>query len=215
MSTHAIGWGLAGLAGALLVGAGEALLQLAPGADYSDPAYGYLGGIAAWRQSLGHWLAVSAAPLYLGGYWHLSRNLAPRKPLAANILFAGMAYAFILGAVWIGQRFFIAAIVKAVNAGDADPALLHTLAAHHEPFVMALRIALSLFSLAGVWLIASGASHYPRWMALASPAFVLALIFALYWRIPEVGGWILSIALNAAHVVVFGLSIASLAFRER
>ena len=53
-----------------------------------------------------------AAPLYLLGYWHLTRNLAPRRPRLMLALFLLVAYAFIIAAVWIGQRIFIAEAVR-------------------------------------------------------------------------------------------------------
>lgn len=201
---------LLGLAGALLTGLGEGLLQLVPHADYTDVSYGYFASVPDARQSLGHFLAILAAPLYLPGYWHLTRNLAPARPRLATALFGLTSYAFILGAVWIGQRYFLATTVKAIAAGDANNALLHDLAAHNEPLVNALRLAMVIFSVAWVWLIASGQSRYPRWMAIFSPALLLGAVFALYFSRPDLGWIVLPTAMNTAHVVVFTLSLLAL-----
>ena len=88
--------GVAGLLGALLTGVGEGLMQLAPGADYGDPHYSYFALIETSRQSLGYWLSVTIAPLYLLGYWHLTRNLAPTRQRLGFALFLVTGYAFVL-----------------------------------------------------------------------------------------------------------------------
>lgn len=202
--------GVLGLIGAVLTGVGEGLLQLVPHADYTDANYGYFAAVPAARQSAGHFLAILAAPLYLLGYWHLTRNLAPARPRLATGLFALTSYAFILGTVWIGQRYFLAATVKAISTGDANTALLLDLASHNEPLVNALRLAMVVFSAVWIWLIASGQSRYPRWLALFSPAVLLGAIFALYFSNPDLGWLVLPTAMNTAHVVVFALSLFTL-----
>jgi len=216
MDTHSLApvariAGIAGLLGAAAVGVGEGLIQASPGADYGDPGYSYFALIEPARQSVGHFLSVLAAPLYLLGYWHVTRNLAPQRPRLANGLFAIAAYAFIIGAVWLGQRYFLAQTVHAIQAGEATPALLADFAAHNEPLVTVLRIAIAVISVAWVWLIATGQSRYPRWMAAFSPLALLAAIFGLYAVAPTLGSYVLPVAMNAAHVVVFGLSLAVLA----
>lgn len=199
--------GLAGLIGALATGFGEGLLQYAPGANFADPTYNYFTSIAIGRQSAGHFIAVLSAPLYLLGYWHLTRNIAPARPRISNALFLLCAYAFILGAVWIGQRYFLAATAHAVEAGNAAPALLEDFARHNEPFVYALRVAIGVFSLAWIYFIASGQSRYPRFMALFSPGLVLGAIFLLWMAAPAIGEKFLPTAMNTAHAIVFALSL--------
>ena len=206
--------GIAGFVGALLTGIGEGLLQLSPGADYTDPSYGYFALIDTPRQSLGHFLSVLSAPLYLAGYWHLTRNLAATRTQLANILFVLTSYAFILATVWIGQRFFLAQTVKAIETGLATPELLNIFAAHNEPFVNALRVAIAVFSVIWIWLVATGQSRYPRWMAIFSPAALLAAIFGFYFIAPDLGSLLLPTAMNTAHFVVFGLSLLTLMWRK-
>jgi uncharacterized membrane protein YidH (DUF202 family) len=198
---------LAGLAGALATGLGEGLLQYAPGADFADPAYSYFTSIPVSRQSLGHFIAVLAAPFYLLGYWHLTRNIAPARPRLSNALFFVCAYAFVIGAVWIGQRYFLAATAHAVAAGNAAPALLEDLSRHNEPFVNVLRFAIASFSLAWIWLVGTGQSRYPRFMAAFSPGLVLSVIFLTWIAAPSVGEMFLPTAMNTAHAIVFALAL--------
>ena len=204
MSDRAYWCGVAGLIGALFVGIGEGLLQLQPGADYGDPNYAYLGAVSASRQVAGYWMSVLGAPLYVLGYWHLTRNLAPDKPRLRAGLFALMAYAFIIATVWIGQRIFIAEAVRSA------PDMVARFSELNEPLVNVLRIAILVFSAAWIWLIASGQSRYPRWLALFSPAALLAVIFAIYLAAPSVGQWALPTAMNTAHFIVFALSLLTL-----
>jgi len=214
MSRRWLAFGAAGLIGAGLTGLGEGLLQLQAGGDYTDPAYGYFVAIPEARQSLGHWLAVLAAPLYLAGYWHLTRNLAPQRPRLATGLFAMMAYAFMLATVWLGQRVMLALASKSIAAGEAQPALIEAMAAHNEPLVNALRVAILVFSLAWVWLILTGASRYPRWVAVFNPFLILAAIFGLYFVAPGAMSLVLPTAMNTTHVIVFAVSLLALAHQR-
>ena len=207
--------GLAGLVGALFTGIGEGLLQFSPGADYAAADYGYFAGIDANRQSLGYFLSILSAPLYLLGYWHLTRNLTPTRPRLGLFLFMLMAYAFMIANVWLGERFFLAQTVKAIAEGTATPELLVTFRQHHEPLVNILRGAIAIFSSIWIWLIVKGQSNYPRWMAFFSPLLILLLIFLLYFTSPDIGGLILPTAMNTAHVFVFGVSVLVLAFRKQ
>ena len=212
---HLLWAGLAGLIGAALTGLGEGLLQYAPGADYAAADYAYFAAIDTGRQSLGHWLSVLSAPLYLLGYWHLTRNLTPTRPRLGLVLFMGMAYAFMIANVWLGERFFLAQTVKAIAEGTANTDLLDTFARHNEPFVNVLRIAIAIFSAAWIWLVARGESNYPRWMAVCSPLPILALIFLVYFQAPQLGGLFLPTAMNTAHVLVFGMSLLVLSLRKK
>ena len=67
--------GLAGCLGAILVGIGEFSMQFTPNGGIEDVTdYLYFNDVSAERLSFGHFLAVLAAPLYMLGYWHLSKN---------------------------------------------------------------------------------------------------------------------------------------------
>ena len=199
--------GLFGLIGALMTGLGEGLLQYAPGADFADMSYSYFAAIPISRQSAGHFISVLSAPLYLLGYWHLTRNIAPARPRLSNALFLLCAYAFIIGEAWMAERYFLAATAHAIEAGAATPALLEDFSRHNEPFVNVLRVAISVFSLAWIWLVATGQSRYPRFLAAASPGLVLGAIFLAWIAVPSIGEKFLPTAMNTAHAVVFALSL--------
>lgn len=196
------GW--AGLAAAIFVGIGEAMLQYSPGGDLAG--YDYLANIPLSRQSTGHWIAVLSAPLYIPGYWFLSRQF-PKDKTVATIGFVFMAYAFIIGAVWMGGRIDLALTSHGIAAGENLLNLQEAIAAYNEPLVNVLRVALLLWSIFWIWAVAKGRSTLPRWMAIPSPIAILATIFALYFTIPAIGGLILPAAMNVTHVIIFGLAL--------
>ncbi|MFQ5563603.1 MAG: DUF6796 family protein [Parvularculaceae bacterium] len=201
------GW--AGLLGALLVGAAEFALQFNPEGGYESAGYGYFADIAPARFFWGHYAGVLAAPLYIVGYWYLSRMLAPGgKRLAATFFLIG-AYAFAVGTAWLGQRAFLGFTVQAMETGGASEELLQTFATLNEPLVNVLRAAMLAVSAIWVVMIVRGGTRFPRWMAIMSPFALLAAIFALYSAAPAAGVFVLPVAMNAAHAVVFALALAT------
>lgn len=200
--------GLIGLLAAGFVGIGEFCLQFNPRGFYEDPAYGFFLEVGRAQLDLGYALSVFAAPLYLVGYWHLKTMLAPASRLAAWAFFLIGAYAFVIGAVWIGQRPFMALLVQAIAAGEASPSLLGAYASRNEILVNVLRAAVAITSVIWIGLILSGRSLYPRWMAVLAPALLLAGVFGLYALVPSIGIYVLPTAMNAVHIVVFAASTA-------
>ena len=199
--------GFAGLAAAILVGAGEFMLQFNLQGGYEAADYAYFGRVPIERLTAGHFLAVLAAPLYVAGYWHLFKMLEPANPKFSCLVFLLGAYSFIVGAAWIGQRIFLALTVHEINAGADISGLLVAFSEHNEPFVNVLRVAILAISLIWVFLIISGKSHYPKWMAIFSPFAILASIFALYFVVPAIGLYVIPIAMNVTHAIVFFLSL--------
>ncbi len=81
--------GVLGLLAAILVGAGEFLLHFdALGRFAEGGAYEFMLGINADRTTIGHFLGVLSAPLYIVGVWHLMKMLEPANALASRIAFA-------------------------------------------------------------------------------------------------------------------------------
>lgn len=146
------GW--IGLAGAFLVGVAEFLIQFNAAGGYEGAGYQYFKTISSDRLTLGYYIAVLSAPLYIVGYWFLER-----------------------------------------------------MAAHNEPLVNILRVAMVAVSVIWVVLILRGRTALPKWMAVFNPLTVLALIFGLYFAAPAIGVYILPVAMNVTHVVVFGLAL--------
>jgi hypothetical protein len=69
--------GMIGTLGALLVCSGEFAKQFSPEGGYESPDYRHFLDVPATRLRFGHFLGVLAVPLYIAGYWHVSRVLEP------------------------------------------------------------------------------------------------------------------------------------------
>lgn len=199
--------GFAGLLAAILVGAGEFMLQFNSLGGYESPDYAYFGRVPIERLTTGHFLAVFSAPLYVAGYWHIFKMLEPAGKKLSCLVFLIGGYSFIIGTAWISQRIFLGLTVHEINTGADLSMLLAAFAERNEPFVNVLRVAMLAISVIWIFLIIFGKSHYPRWMAIFSPFAILASIFALYFAFPPVGLYVIPIAMNITHAIVFALSI--------
>lgn len=202
--------GYIGLIGAALVGVAEFSMQYTPNGGIEDLTnYLYFNDVSGERLSFGHFLAVPAAPLYMMGYWFLSKQLEPAGPKLAKAFFLIGAYAFAVGTAWISQRYFIAATVHEIAEGASLGGLLADFAAHNEPFVNVLRVAMVLVSLIWIKLILTGKTRLPKWMAIFSPILILVSVAALYFLGTTAGLYLFPAAMNVTHFIVFGLALVT------
>jgi len=204
---HLITTGVVGLLAATLVGAGEFLLHFDALGRFSEGgAYEFMRGITAKRTTIGHFLGVLGAPLYIIGFWHIMKMLEPANALASRFAFAIMSYGIIIGVVWIGSRAGISTIVN--SAPMANPTTFISLyELRYENLLQITRIAVLLFSAIFIWLVLTGRSHYPRWMALLNPILLILASFAIWMVAPVVGVYLMPIALNVAFALLFLFSI--------
>ncbi len=199
--------GVLGALGALIVGAGEFIMQFSPQGGYEAADYGYFARVSMARLTLGHFLGVLAAPLYLAGYVHVFLALRPAPSwLRWSVLLLGI-YAFVIGDVWLGSRIYLALLVHAGTEAVLPDGLLALAAAHNEPLIQVVRVVIAVVSLLLVTAVASGRSLYPRWMAACSPIVWLLLVFVSYRLFPAIGVYLLPTAMNVAHLVFFTLSL--------
>ncbi len=197
--------GLIGLLGAVLTGVGEFLLHYDALARF-DVEYAFLGGISDQRSSVGHFVAMLGAPLYLIGCWHIRLMLKPASDRWSLVAFFVMAYGFAIGIVWIGSRASISALVNM----PVTPDLLHLIDLYdfrYETLLQVTRIAVLALSIIFVALVARGRSHYPRWVALLNPILLIVASFVVYALAPAVGKFLMPIALNVAFFILFLASI--------
>lgn len=206
-----IGTGLVAALGALIVGVGEFTFQFSPLGGYEGSDYLYFLDVSQSRLTLGHFIAVLAAPLYLVGYWHIAQMLRPAGRWLAAAVFGLGVYAFIIGDVWLGGRVNLALTVKARDAApDASAALfsdlLGDISAHNEPLINVVRVLVLIISILMVCGILTGKSRYPRWIIIFSPIVIVIQIFAIYVIAPGAGVYLLPAAMNIAHFIFFALS---------
>lgn len=209
--SNVIAAGAAGTLGAGLVCIGEFAMQFSPAGGYESPDYHYFLDVPAARLRFGYFLGVLCVPLYIVGYWHVSRMLEPAALWLRRAVLLVAGYTFAVANVWLGQRVFLAETVQArAQAGPDHDALLGSLlqgfAENNEPLIQLVRVLVLLLSLAIVVPVLRGESRYPRWMAVFNPVVLLGAVFATYFVVPAVGVYLLPAAMNVAHVVFFGLS---------
>jgi hypothetical protein len=196
--------GFAGILAATLVGAGEFLLHYDPLVRYTQ-GFEFLKGVTEFQATTGHFLGVFGGPLYLLGAWHLYLMLRRANPFWAKLAFLLLAYGFIVGGVWIGSRATASFMVNTMS-GDALASALGLYELRYENLLTVVRIAALGFSAIFVWLILSGRSAYPRWMAILNPILLIIASFLIFWIAPGIGKFLMPIALNVAFFIVFSVS---------
>lgn len=201
----AIMTGLVGLLGAVLTGAGEFILHFDAFARFGSE-FEFFAGISAERTTLGHFVGVLGAPLYLVGCWHIYLMLRPANLTWSLAAFFITAYGFAVGAVWIGSRASISALINTSGSPDIEQ-LIGLYDFRYETLLQIIRIAVLVLSIIYVWLVMTGRSHYPKWMALLNPILLIVASFIVYVLAPSVGKYLMPIALNVAFFIFFVASI--------
>ncbi|MFV1998486.1 MAG: DUF6796 family protein [Acidiferrobacterales bacterium] len=197
--------GCIGLLAAVLVGTGEFLLHFDPMARYAG-GYVFFEAVSESRATLGHFIGVLGAPLYLFGVWHVAKMLQPASKFWSSVAFFVMSYGFMVGAVWIGSRSSAAALV-AIGQDPAAAGLIALYDLRYETLLTVIRIAALVFSLIFISLILTGRTAYPRWMAVFNPIVLIIANFLVFWLLPDIGKYLMPIALNVSFFIIFALSV--------
>jgi len=203
--------GAIGLLGAMLTGVGEFILHFDALSRFSENQF-FLG-ISAERTNWGHFIGVLGAPLYLLGCWHIYLMLRPANPRWSLVAFFVMAYGFVVGIVWIGSRASISALVNVPPSPEIEQ-LIALYDLRYETLLQVIRFAVVILSVIFVWLTLTGRSHYPKWMAILNPILLIVASFVIFAIAPELGKYLMPIALNVAFGVFFIASISIARKRE-
>ena len=199
--------GVVGLLAAILVGVGEYLLHYDPLARFADGGFIYMQGIGDHRSTVGHFLGVFGATLYIVGSYHIFLMLRPANERAALIAFFVTVFGFIVGTVWIGSRASISALMQLPQT----PEVMHLVALYdlryETTLLNVIRLTTLVLSIIFIWLTLTGRSNYPRWMAIFSPIILIAMSFIIYVIAPQLGKHLMPIALNIAFFIFFTLSL--------
>lgn len=200
--------GLVGLLAAILVGAGEFLLHFDPLARFTEGgSYDFMLAASDERQTLGHFLGTLAAPLYVVGCWHIYLMLKPANQKLAFIGFVLSAYGFMVGGDWIASRASIGAITHLQESGSSIQALVDLYVLRYESLLTVVRITTLALSIIIAVLAWRGNSHYSKAMAFFNPIVLLAMNFVVFLIAPEIGKYMMPIALNIGFGLFFILSL--------
>jgi len=204
--------GYLGLLASIIVGLGEYYLHYSPHVLEHTKAFQFFKEVPLDHLKIGHFLAVLGVPLYFAGYIHLYRMLkSGSENLARAVLGLGFV-AFTVGGIWIGSRGFFGTLVNMESTIDA--ATYETIVGRYEELlevlVQVLRVVVLVLSGVFVAAILRGGTYYKKWMALFNPILILAVTFSLIFIAPGLGKYLVPIAMNVAHFVLFGVSLYQL-----
>ena len=204
--------GLIGLLAAILVGWGEFLLHFDPQARFTSDGYDFMLAATIERQTLGHFIGTLAAPLYLIGAWHIYLMLKPANRTLAFIAFFVTCYGFIIGGDWISSRAGIGAITHLSESGaiaskTSVQTLMDLYILRNESLLTVIRITTLILSVIVACLAWSGRSHYSKIVAVLNPLVLLLLNFVVFVIAPDIGKYIMPIALNVGFGLFFILSL--------
>jgi hypothetical protein len=200
--------GFIGLLAAVITGSGEFLLHYDPLARYSESNYNYLLAGSTQRETIGHFLGVFGAPLYLVGCWHIFLMLKTANKTLAFIGFLIGAYGFMIGADWLSSRASIGALMHfKAQTGDSISQLIALYELRYESLLNVVRATTLTLSIIFVVLVLSGRSYYSKWHALVNPIVLLILSFVVYALAPSVGKYVMPIALNVGFGLFFLVSL--------
>lgn len=200
--------GLLGLLASVIVGAGEYLLHYDSLARFSAGGYEFLQGISANRSTAGHFLGVLGATLYPIGCYHIYLMLKPANNRLAFAAFLIGSFGFMVGAVWIGSRASISALVEYQDL-PAVQELMALYELRYETLLWVIRITTLVLSVLIIVMSVGGKSHYPRWIGLFNPILMIIASFIVFMLVPSVGKHIMPIALNVAFFIFFSFSLLS------
>ena len=199
--------GVVGVIAAIVVGAGEFLLHFDPLARYSETDYDFMLAASDSRQTMGHFLGVLGAPLYVVGCWHIYLMLKPANQMLAFIGFLVSAYGFMIGADWISSRASIGALVHFQESGGSIEGLVPLYQLRYESLLSVTRVTTLFISLIFIYLTLTGRSHYQKWQAILNPLLLLLMCFVIYLVNPAIGKYLMPIALNVGFGLFFLMSV--------
>jgi len=198
--------GLIGLLAAILVGIGEYLLHYDPLARFAEGGYVFMQGINHDRSTIGHFLGVFGGALYTVGMYHIYLMLRPASERIAFIAFLASAFGCIVGAIWIGSRASVSALIQMPETPEIMQ-LIDLYELRYETLLNITRVTSLILSGIFIWLTLTKRSNYPRWMAIFSPIVLILMSFLIYVIAPQLGKHLMPIALNIAFFIFFTLSL--------
>ncbi len=197
-----------GLLATLVVGLWEFLLHYTPRVLEINEAFAFFEFVPLQNLILGHFIVLFWIPLYFIWYYHLYLMLKWGWEKIAKLFFMISIVAFLAWGIWISTRWFIGHIVHMQNV--FDPVVYNQIQSLYlfffDSLLQALRYLILVISAFWVYLVMTGKTLYPKKMILCSPIVLLMLVFTTLW-VPTIWKYLVPIALNIAHFILFSLSL--------
>lgn len=132
--------------------------------------------------------------------------LRPASEKLAQAAFYLGSFGFIVGAVWIGSRASISALVQFAQTAEMTH-LIELYEVRYEALLSIIRATTLLLSVIFIYLTLTGRTYYKRWMTIFSPILLIIANFIIYAVAPQIGKHLMPIALNVAFFIFFTLSL--------
>ena len=132
--------------------------------------------------------------------------LKPAGEKMSAALFLIGCFGFLYGAMWMSSRASIGSLVHYPEL-IADTNLVALYELRSETLLQVTRITTLVISGIYVYMVLTGNSRYPKWMAATSPVVLLLLNFLIYLIAPSIGKFVMPIALNVGFAAFFLLSL--------
>ena len=199
--------GLLGLLGAILCGTGEFLLHFdTHRLGGGETGFDFMINTSEARLNAGHFFAVFGVPLYFVGVWHIAEMIKPAGERVSNVLFLIGSFGFLYGAMWMSSRSSIGSLVHHAEL-IKDTNLIDLYNLRCESLLNVIRVTTLVISIIYIKQVLTGLTRYPKWMAATSPIVLLIMNFVIYAIAPEIGRYVMPIALNVGFTLFFSLSL--------
>jgi hypothetical protein len=204
--------GLAGLLGALLFFCGDMLFygHFGAGAGFHDGMQRVVRDASLTRLFAGGLIGPVAACFCIVGFWHVRRNIAPRSPMFAGLIFYSLAAMMVVGsavhALWVPRGL---ALKYETTLQHYAPDLFSALRRYWELAYDLAAAPAYLGAILLVFVVLFRKSIYPRWTVLANFG-LLSLLAPLAERAPApVGAILVGGFTNLSIATFFLVSVVS------
>ena len=197
-----------GLFAAIIVWIGEFLLHYSPKILKIEGSFDFLAAVPVENLVWGHFFVLVGIPLYFIWYYHFYLMLRWAGEKISRLFLAIAMIAFMCGAIWIASRGFIGQLIHIKDSFTPEvySFIEKQYFFYFENLLNVLRYLIFVISGFWIYLISTGKTLYPKYMMLFSPVVVLLGVFTTL-AIPSIGKYLVPIALNIAHFILFGLSL--------
>lgn len=181
------------------------------GAEAAAVDYRNLLRLPEWRLRVGGYGAFLIFGL-LAGAWQLYEGIKPAGAWWSLPPFLFSSYFFASGAIFHYLLAFAIAAGKAQGAGgQVTAALAQTARAY---LLVPYYASVASLVIGSIWFAATvllRPTHFPRWMALLSPAIPIGAAYVITMSLPApVGGYLVPPVVHLATPIIFGASTALL-----
>ena len=197
-----------GIIASALVGFAEAKLHYSSLGFGGEP-YLFFTAISDANIKTGHFIAAFSACFYLIGFSHIYTMMKDQSSLIEKTLTpAFFYYGMSVGSVWLGSRLYLAKIAKLAYSTNEKvyKDLLNQFSFFNESLLWGTRISILIGSLFLVYLILKSKTDFPKYLAFFNPICTVVYCFLIFLWLPQIGQYLMPIAMNVAFFLFFSLS---------